>query len=357
VAAAVTLLPLAGAVAAAAATAVGVAGTLALSYRAGWLLDVFTIGAAAVLALIGAAVRRYQTEGKQRRFIAGAFSRYVAPKVVKQLLEDPSRLVLGGERRELTLFFSDLQGFTSISEGMGPTELVAFLNEYTTLMADVVTGLDGTIDKYIGDSVMAFWGAPVPQPDHARRALLAALSCQERLIPFCDGLAARGGPRLVTRIGVNSGECVVGNMGSARPLRLHTAIGDTVNQASPRGDQQGLRHADHRLREHLGGGAGGWRSGGCWTASASRQGRAGCDPRGPGRGGAETEAMRALAAGYAEAYSSYQARQWPRTIALAEAILRTVDDGPSKVLIERSRVFSADAPPTDWDGVWTLMSK
>ena len=237
--------------------------------------------------MIGASVRRYTTEGKDKRFIAGAFARYVSPKVVKQILADPARLALGGERRDVTLFFSDLQGFTSISEGMSPQELVAFLNEYTTLMADVITGpgLDGTIDKYIGDSVMAFWGAPLPQPDHARRGLLAALACQERLRPFCDELVARGGPRLVTRIGLNSGTCVVGNMGS-RDRFDYTAIGDTVNQASRlEGINKVYGTLDHRLREHLAGGAGGGLRAAAGSRARQGQGGAGGDLRGDGAGG------------------------------------------------------------------------
>ncbi len=358
VASAVTLLPVAGAAAAAIAIAAGAAGALFAAYRAGWLLDLFTVAAAAVLALIGASVHRYQTEGRQRRFIAGAFSRYVSPKVVKQILANPASLALGGARLDATLFFSDLQGFTSISEGMSPQELVGFLNEYTTLMADVVTGLDGTIDKYIGDSVMAFWGAPIPQPDHARRAVLAALTCQERLRPFCDGLVARGGPRLVTRIGLNSGVCVVGNMGS-RDRFDYTAIGDTVNQASR---LEGINKVYGTLVIA---------SESTWDASQGVAfGRLLDRVRVKGKAepvaihevialaGSETEAMRALVSAYAEALSAYQAQRWQQTLDLAGAILHVApDDGPSKVLIERARAFMAEPPAAYWDGVWTLTSK
>ncbi len=350
----------------AAAGAVAVAGvfgavlaTLAAAYRAGWFLDPWTIGVSILLAVIGAAVRRSMTEGRDKRFIAGAFARYVSPKVVKQLIADPKRLALGGERRDVTVFFSDLQGFTSISEGMEPPELVAFLNEYTTLMADIITGpgIDGTIDKYIGDSVMAFWGAPLPQPDHARRGLLAALACQERLRPFCDGLVARGGPRLITRIGLNSGTCVVGNMGS-RDRFDYTAIGDTVNQASR---LEGINKVYGTLiiaAEST------------WLeAQGAAFGRQLDRVRVKGKAepvaiyealaaaGAESEAMRALAAAYAEAYAAYRERRWARTIELAEAILRTTPgDGPSMTLIARARPFIVE-PPQDWDGVWTLKSK
>jgi adenylate cyclase len=240
---------------------------------------------------------------------------------------------------------------------MGPTELVGFLNEYTTLMATVVTGFDGTIDKYIGDSVMAFWGAPVPQPDHARRALLAALTCQERLRPFCDSLVARGGPRLVTRIGINTGVCVVGNMGS-RDRFDYTAIGDTVNEASR---LEGINKVYGTLVIA---------SDSTWQAAQGAVfGRPLDRVRVKGKAepvaihevmaaaGAETAAQRALAGAYAEALAAYQARQWRRTIDLSRAILLSTDDGPSRVLLERAEAFLAAPPPPDWDGVWTLTSK
>jgi len=360
VVAAVILLPVATGVGAVAGLVVAILALLVASYRAGWFLDPWLIGVSILLAVIGAAVRRYTTEGKEKRFIAGAFARYVSPKVVKQILADPARLALGGERRDVTLFFSDLQGFTSISEGMSPQELVAFLNEYTTLMADVITGpgLDGTIDKYIGDSVMAFWGAPLPQPDHARRGLLAALACQERLRPFCDGLVARGGPRLVTRIGLNSGTCVVGNMGS-RDRFDYTAIGDTVNQASR---LEGINKVYGTLIIA---------SESTWLAAPGVAfGRPLDRVRVKGKeepvaiyevmapAGSETEALRALADAYAEALAAYRGRQWERTIGLANAILGArPDDGPSKVLSERASVFMTEPPPENWDGVWTLKTK
>jgi adenylate cyclase len=360
VVAGVTFLPVALGAAAVAGVAALTFGLLVAAYRGGWFLDLWTVGLSILLAGIGAAVWRYTTEGKDKRFIAGAFARYVSPKVVRQILADPARLALGGERREVTLFFSDLQGFTSISEGMSPQELVAFLNEYTTLMADTITGpgIDGTIDKYIGDSVMAFWGAPVPQPDHARRGLLAALACQERLRPFCDGLVARGGPRLITRIGLNSGACVVGNMGS-RDRFDYTAIGDTVNQASR---LEGINKVYGTLiiaSESTWQGAGG-AAFGRLLDRVRVKGKA--EPvaifEAMAVSGAESAQMRALAAAYAEALAAYQAQQWPRTIELAAAILADAPgDGPSKTLIERARAFIAEPPPADWDGVWTLKTK
>ena len=360
VVAAVGFLPVAAGAGAAAGVVAATFAVLAAAYRAGWFLDPWAVGVSLLLAVIGAAVGRYTTEGREKRFIAGAFARYVSPKVVRQILADPARLALGGERRDVTLLFSDLQGFTSISETMSPQQLVAFLNDYTTLMADVITGpgLDGTIDKYIGDSVMAFWGAPLPQPDHARRGLLAALACQERLRPFCDGLVARGGPRLVTRIGLDSGTCVVGNMGS-RDRFDYTAIGDTVNQASR---LEGINKVYGTL---IIASASTWQA-----APGTAFGRRLDRVRVKGKAepvaiyealapaGSETAAMRALVEAYDEAYAAYRGRQWGRTIELAGALLAAAPaDGPSRVLLERARAFLAEQPPGDWDGVWNLKSK
>ncbi len=357
VAAAVIALPVVAGAGAVAVVVGASLATLAAAYRAGWFIDPWTVGLSILLAVIGAAVRRYTTEGRDKRFIAGAFARYVSPQVVRQIIANPALLALGGERREMTLFFSDLQGFTSISESMNPQELVAFLNEYTTLMAAVVTGpgIDGTVDKYIGDAVMAFWGAPLAQPDHARRGLLAALACQERLRPFCDALVARGGPRLVTRIGLNSGACIVGNMGS-RDRFDYTAIGDTVNQASRLNKVYGTLIIASESSWQAAPGVAFGRLLDRVRVKGKVEPVAIYEVMAPA--GSETEAQRALATAYAEAQAAYQEQQWERTITLVEAILRAVPgDGPSQVLIERARAFMIQSPPENWDGVWTLKSK
>jgi adenylate cyclase len=357
VGAAVLFLPVWGAAAAVAALGAGLFAATGAAFRAGTLLDLWSVAAAALFALVGTAVYRYQTEGRQRRFLASAFSRYVSPKLVHQLIADPKRLALGGERRELTLFFSDLQGFTSIAETTTPQQLVAFLNEYTTLMAGVVYEYDGTVDKYIGDAVMAFWGAPLPQPDHARRALLAALTCQERLLPFVERLAAAGGPRLVTRIGLNTGECVVGNMGS-RDRFDYTAIGDTVNQASR---LEGINKVYGTLV---------LASETAWSAAGGvAYGRLVDRVRVKGKerpvalyeplavAGAETPRMRLLKERYEEAFAAYAGRAWERALELTGEILRDGEDGPSRVLAERARAFLAEPPPPAWDGVYTARTK
>ena len=182
-----------------------------------------------IFALILAA--RYIIEEKNKKFIKLAFSRYLAPQVVDLILKDPSKLAVGGERRELTILFSDLRNFTTLSEGMDPKTLSQFLNEYLTEMTEIVFKYEGTLDKYIGDAVMAFWGAPLHQDDHALKASLAALEMQKRLIEIMPHFKSKYGVDLAVGIGVNSGVVSVGNMGSERIFE-YTVIGDHVNLAS-----------------------------------------------------------------------------------------------------------------------------
>ena len=192
-------------------------------------LMVPTVGVA--LALVGANVANYATEGKQKRYIKNAFQQYLSPAVIEELIQDPQRLRLGGERRELSIFFSDLEGFTSLSEGLSPEELTALLNDYLSAMTDIIHDEGGTVDKYEGDAIIAFWNAPLTQDDHALRAVRAALRAQARLAELRPQFAARTGKELHMRIGINSGPAVVGNMGS-RTRFDYTMLGDAVNLAA-----------------------------------------------------------------------------------------------------------------------------
>lgn len=185
-----------------------------------------------VLAGLGIAVLfNYNVEGRQRRFIKRVFHFYLSPHVINRVLENPDLLKLGGDRREVSSFFSDVAGFTTISEGLSPEELVQLLNEYLTDMTDVILKSGGTLDKYEGDAIIAFWNAPLDFPDHAVRACRAALKCQETLARARPHLQERFGHELYMRIGVNSGPAVVGNMGSHTRFD-YTAMGDTINLAA-----------------------------------------------------------------------------------------------------------------------------
>ncbi len=206
-------------------------GAVLLAFRSGLVIDAVAPLTGAVLSYTGSALYLFNTEGKKRREIRQSFSRYLAPEVVKQLEDHPDHLRLGGERRAMTIQFSDLAGFTSFSEKMKAEDLVTFLNEYLTAMTDIILDHKGVIDKYLGDAIMAFWGAPLPRPDHARVALAAVAHCQQRLARFVAEKSALGLPNLVARTGINTGEVVVGNMGSSRRFD-YTVMGDSVNLAS-----------------------------------------------------------------------------------------------------------------------------
>ncbi len=161
--------------------------------------------------------------------ILRTFERYVAPSVVEQLLLNPSRVALGGQLQEVTALFADLEGFTTLSEHIEPVELFAVLNGYLSVVADAIIENHGTLDKFMGDGVMAIFNAPLPQADHALRAVTAALQAQDHVQAYQQTLAPE--LRINFRIGIHSGDAIVGNVGTAR-LRNFTAIGDTINTAS-----------------------------------------------------------------------------------------------------------------------------
>jgi adenylate cyclase len=170
-------------------------------------------------------------ETRQKKFIKGVFSQFLSPKVVKQLVDNPDLLKLGGNQNRLTAFFSDVAGFSGISEKLTPQQLVTLLNEYLTAMTDIILKHEGTIDKYEGDAIIAFWGAPINHPEHALQACRAAIEMQEKLVVMREKWKSQGGDELYVRMGINTGVVVVGNMGSTTRMD-YTVMGDTVNLAS-----------------------------------------------------------------------------------------------------------------------------
>jgi len=173
----------------------------------------------------------YATEGRQKRFIKMAFKHFLSPAVIDQLIANPDRLQLGGERRVISIFFSDLQGFTSISERLDPESLIALLNDYLTEMTNIIHDEGGTIDKYQGDAIIAFWNAPLEISDHALKAVRAALRCQEKLSKMRPVDKERTGAQMHMRMGINTGSAIVGNLGSNTRFD-YTMIGDAVNLAA-----------------------------------------------------------------------------------------------------------------------------
>jgi len=200
-------------------------------FESGAVLNLLYPPAALLLGFVVTLVYRVIFEQATQREILGLMARYLSPAVSRWLLEDPERLNLVGESREMTVLFCDLRGFTTLSHMLAPKELVALLNEFMTAMTDVVFSHYGVLDKYIGDGIMAFWGAPMDQPDHAHRACATALDMIDTLDGLQAAWARRGVPALDMGIGVNTGPMIVGNMGSRKRL-AYTVLGDTVNVAS-----------------------------------------------------------------------------------------------------------------------------
>jgi len=171
---------------------------------------------------------RYVTEEKGKKFIKQTFSHFVTKSVVDELLENPDKIKLGGERKECTVFFSDVAGFTTISEQMSPEALVQLLNQYLTEMTNIIFKYDGMLDKYEGDAIMAVFGAPIAHGNHAYKCCAAALEMQEKLVQLREMWGKQGKPKLYARCGINTGQMVVGNMGSETRFD-YTVMGDSVN--------------------------------------------------------------------------------------------------------------------------------
>ncbi|MFG1690811.1 adenylate/guanylate cyclase domain-containing protein, partial [Gemmatimonadota bacterium] len=186
-----------------------------------------------VLSYVGSTAYVAIVEGREKRFIRGAFGKYVSPAVVEQISDEPEALRLGGQKRPLSVLFSDLAGFTDLSEMLDAEDLITLLNDYLSEMTDLVLQEGGTLDKYIGDAIMAFWNAPQDQEDHADRALRCAVLMQRKMDELNERWATENEDTepLTVRIGVNTGVVVVGNVGGKDRFD-YSAIGDAVNLAA-----------------------------------------------------------------------------------------------------------------------------
>ncbi|MGQ9920876.1 MAG: CHASE2 domain-containing protein [Desulfobacca sp.] len=225
------LSPLVGAVVLSSSSIVLFGGSFYLFWqRYLWLPPVLLFGGM-VLVYGGNALCHYAQAAKDKRWLRQAFSRYVSSALVEIISSHPEQLRLGGEEVEVTVLFADLAGFTMISEGLTPEKLIQLLNEYFTTMTDIILARRGTLDKYIGDAIMAFWGAPLSLPEHASLACATALAMQQALHPLQEAWQEQGLPSLEVRIGLHTGPAIVGNVGSRERFN-YTVMGDTVNLAS-----------------------------------------------------------------------------------------------------------------------------
>ncbi|MHC1790013.1 CHASE2 domain-containing protein [Solidesulfovibrio sp.] len=344
----------------AAGTAAGAAATLLAGAAALFLWQFVWLPPILVsLGLLGlgaaGALNRAVIESRQRRFLTRAFARYVSPEVVHAVVAHPERLELGGEEAEVTVLFSDLAGFTTFSEKLSPKELIGILNACFTPATAIVLASGGTLDKFIGDAVMAFWGAPLPVPDHAARALGAALAMRASVHEVSRDFARLGLPRLAARLGLATGPAVVGNVGS-RERFDYTILGDTVNLASRLESLNKYYGTDILLSEAA-----------RLAAGAAFPCRAVDAVRVKGRTGAVTvyeplglagERLPDFAAIYASAREYYVQRDFRRALeGFAAADAARGNDPPSRVLAGRCRACLEHPPPPDWDGVFVPEGK
>ncbi|MEK7525477.1 MAG: adenylate/guanylate cyclase domain-containing protein [Patescibacteria group bacterium] len=196
-----------------------------------FILDLFYPELSLVLTVGFTATSQYLSTSREKKFIHDTFSRYLAPQVIEELIKNPDTIALGGRKANLSILFSDIRGFTTLSESMSPEKLTNFLNRYLTRMTDIILDQNGVVDKYIGDAIMAFWGAPLPDTNHARRSISSAIEMVQALETFNKEGDAKGDPQIAVGIGINTGDVTIGNMGSERRFD-YTVLGDNVNLAS-----------------------------------------------------------------------------------------------------------------------------
>jgi adenylate cyclase len=297
-------------------------------------------------------------EERDKRFIQGAFSTYLSPKVVAELVENPDLLALGGVRKEITAFFSDVAGFTSVSESMSPEELVHLLNEYLSEMTEIILRYDGTVDKYEGDAIIAFFGAPHPMPDHAAQCCFVALDMQARMVEMRKEWREKDMKELYMRIGLNTGPAVVGNMGSSFRMD-YTMMGDTVNQAArfegankQYGSSILIGQTTYDEAKHV-----------IEARELDLINVVGKKMPVPiyelvGRKG---ELEPSIARGielYREGLEKYRAREFERAMDLfSECLILNKNDGPTKGMLKRCEEYIVFPPPENWNGAFQMTSK
>lgn len=310
---------------------------------------------AGLIALVLTIFYRFVVVDRAERFLRASFGLYLAPQVIDQMLGSRKLPKLGGEMRDVTVFFSDIAGFAAIAEQLPPDALVGLINEYLSAMTEIIEAHGGYVDKYIGDSIVAVFGAPVHDPDHAVSAVRAALRCRERLDQLNASAAAFHGRRLSHRIGLNSGAALVGNIGSRRRFN-YTVMSDTVNLAS-RLEGANKYFATTILASEttksLTGAAFAWRE----IDAVRVQGRTApvriYEPL--GEAGRTAPAQAEIAAIYAEGLTRWRARDFAGAAQAFASIAPR--DPPAALFLERAERQAAQPPTESWEPVHTLEGK
>ena len=309
---------------------------------------------------LGITIYRYMTEEKEKKKIRGAFQYYLTSSVINEMLKDPSKLKLGGDKKNLTVLFSDIRGFTSFSETMTPEQLVHLLNEYLTAMTDIVFKYDGLLDKYMGDAIMAVYGAPLDQPDHALRACRTALDMMKELKKLQKKWAEEGQPILDIGIGISSGDMVVGNMGSQMRFD-YTVMGDSVNLGSRLesiNKEYGTNiiiseYTYEAVKDVLL----------CRELDSVRVKGKNLPVKiyellGEKKDTTDTEEYAELIRRFNEALEKYKQAHWDEAIVSCHQVLEIrPDDPPSCLYIRRCEDLKENPPPIPWDGAFTMTKK
>ncbi len=314
------------------------------------------LGFGLILIYGGNSFGHYLLVAKDKRWLRQAFSRYVSQSLVEIITSHPEQLRLGGEEVEVTVLFSDLVGFTSISEDLSPENLIHLLNEYFSSMTDIILNCKGTVDKYIGDAIMAFWGAPLPTADHAVKACEAALAMQEALHPLQEIWRDRGLPLLDVRWGFHTGKAIVGNVGSGDRFN-YTVMGDTVNLASRLEGVNKVYGTSIIVSEST-----------YQQAASAYLFRELDQVQVKGRlqpvtiyellGRQEDKTRFPWLEIFAAALRSYRQRQWDLAAQLfREVLVHRPNDPPSLCLQRRLKDYRQNPPPPDWRGVYSIDSK
>ncbi|HEY4056310.1 MAG TPA: adenylate/guanylate cyclase domain-containing protein [Kofleriaceae bacterium] len=333
------------------AAMVGYAVLALIMFGHGTVLAVAAPMLLAVMVLIAATIGGLATEGREKAKLRAVFSQYVAGPVVDRILQDPARARLGGERKELTVLFSDIRGFSLFSEGMAPERLAAFLGEYLTPMTELVLASGGTLDKYIGDAVMAIWGAPIDEVDHAARACEVALKMQEALVGLNKRWSKEGKPAVAIGIGLNTGAMAVGNMGSAARFD-YTVLGDQVNlgaRLEALTKEYGIDILCGEATVKAAGGAFVFRE----IDVVRVKGRHGAVPVFELVGRANDKGV-SVDMKFGEALALYRKREFA---AAREMFAALPDDSVATTMAARCAVLVASPPDEDWDGVYDQKGK
>lgn len=298
---------------------------------------------------------RFVLADRDERFLRKSFAFYLAPEIIETLVASGKMPELGGEMRNVTMFFSDLSGFSSIAEKMTPSELVKLMNEYLSAMTDIVESHGGYVDKYIGDSIVAMFGAPADDPAHARNAVRAALKCHDKLAELNAGNAAFAGRGLSHRIGLNSGEAVVGNIGSRRRFN-YTVMSDTVNVASRlEGANKyygtAIMASDATVAQT--GDTFTWRELDAIRVMGRGEAIKVFEPL--AERGAESAEQAKVAVAYAEGLACWRAREFAKAADAFEGVAKI--DPASALFAKRAKALTASPPLRDWTPVNTLEGK